>query len=77
MSEKESKYVYKKKLAWEIFTKDQIKKAFDFSEEYAGLYEWDMQFSPCNGKPVCDDGTKILVKEDHYDNPNYYILKLS
>jgi len=34
MSEKESKYAYKKKSAWEIFTKDQIKKAFDFSEEY-------------------------------------------
>jgi len=34
MSEKESKYAYKKKSAWTIFTKDQIKKAFDFSEEY-------------------------------------------
>jgi len=34
MSENESKYAYKKKSAWEIFTKDQIKKAFDFSEEY-------------------------------------------
>ena len=34
MSENESKYAYKKKPAWEIFTKDQIKKAFDFSEEY-------------------------------------------
>jgi len=31
---KESKYAYKKKSAWEIFTKDQIKKAYDFSEEY-------------------------------------------
>jgi len=34
MSEKESKYAYKKKPAWEILTKDQIKKAFDFAEEY-------------------------------------------
>jgi aspartyl aminopeptidase len=34
MSKNESKYAYKKKSAWEIFTKDQIKKAFDFSEEY-------------------------------------------
>ena len=34
MSERESKYGYKKKLAWEIFTKDQIKKAFDFAEYY-------------------------------------------
>ncbi len=34
MSEKESKYAYKKKSAWTIFTKDQIKKAFGFSEEY-------------------------------------------
>jgi len=34
MSDNESKYAYKKKLAWDIFTKDQIKKAFDFSEEY-------------------------------------------
>ena len=34
MTEKESKYAYKKKSAWEILTKDQIKKAFDFSEEY-------------------------------------------
>ena len=31
---KESKYVYKKKTAWEIFTKDQVKKAFDFCEGY-------------------------------------------
>jgi len=34
MSEKKSKYAYKKKSAWDILTKDQIKKAFDFSEEY-------------------------------------------
>jgi len=34
MSERESKYGYKKKLAWEIFTKEQIKKAFDFAEYY-------------------------------------------
>ena len=34
MSEKKSKYAYKKKSAWAILTKDQIKKAFDFSEEY-------------------------------------------
>jgi len=34
MSKKESKYAYKKKSAWDIFTEDQIKKAFDFSEEY-------------------------------------------
>jgi aspartyl aminopeptidase len=34
MTEKKSKYAYKKKAAWEILTKDQIKKAFDFSEEY-------------------------------------------
>lgn len=32
--DKESKYAYKKKSAWEIFTKDQIKKAFDFSKNY-------------------------------------------
>ena len=32
--DKESKYAYKKKSAWEIFTKDQIKKAFDFSKGY-------------------------------------------
>ena len=31
---KESKYAYKKKSAWEIFTKEQIKKAFDFSKGY-------------------------------------------
>ena len=34
MTEKESKYAYKKKTAWEILTKDQIKKAFDLAEEY-------------------------------------------
>jgi aspartyl aminopeptidase len=34
MAEKESKYSYKKKPAWEIFNKDQIKEAFDFAEEY-------------------------------------------
>jgi len=32
--EKESKYIYKKKSAWEILAKDQIKKAFDFCEDY-------------------------------------------
>jgi len=31
---KESKYVYKKKSAWEILSKEQIKKAFDFCEDY-------------------------------------------
>lgn len=31
---KESKYGYKKKTAWEIFKKDQIKKAFDFCIDY-------------------------------------------
>jgi aspartyl aminopeptidase len=31
---KESKYSYKKKSAWEIFTKEQIKETFNFSEEY-------------------------------------------
>jgi len=32
--EKESKYTYKKKSAWDILSKDQIKKAFDFCEDY-------------------------------------------
>jgi aspartyl aminopeptidase len=32
--DKESKYAYKKKSAWEILSKEQIKKAFTFSEEY-------------------------------------------
>ena len=32
--DKESKYIYKKKSAWEILTKDQINKAFDFCEDY-------------------------------------------
>ncbi|UCH71610.1 MAG: aminopeptidase [Thermoplasmatales archaeon] len=32
--DKESKYAYKKKSAWEIFTEDQIKEAFDFCENY-------------------------------------------
>ena len=31
---KESKYAYKKKTAWEILTKDQIKKAFSFCKDY-------------------------------------------
>jgi len=34
MTKKESEYAYKKKSAWEILTKTQIKKAFDFAEEY-------------------------------------------
>ena len=34
---KESKYAYKKKSAWEIFTKDQIKKSFDFCVDYKGF----------------------------------------
>lgn len=33
MTEKESGYAYKKKFAWEILTKNQIEKAFDFAEE--------------------------------------------
>ena len=33
MTEKESKYAYKKKFAWEILTKNQIEKSFDFAEE--------------------------------------------
>ena len=32
--DKETKYAYKKKLAWETFTSDQTKKAFDFCEGY-------------------------------------------
>jgi len=32
--DKESKYAYKKKTAWEIFKKDQTKKAFDFCDDY-------------------------------------------
>jgi aspartyl aminopeptidase len=32
--EKESKYAYKKKSAWEIFTQNQIKQAFDFCKKY-------------------------------------------
>ena len=32
--DKESKFAYKKKSAWEILTKDQIKKAFDFCKNY-------------------------------------------
>lgn len=32
--QKESKYAYKKKSAWEIFTNDQIKKAYDFCKDY-------------------------------------------
>jgi aspartyl aminopeptidase len=31
---KESKYAYKKKTAWEIFSKEQIKKSFDFCKDY-------------------------------------------
>jgi aspartyl aminopeptidase len=34
MADKESEYIYKKKFAWDILTKNQIKKAFDFAEEY-------------------------------------------
>jgi len=32
--ETESKFAYKKKTAWEIFKKNQIKKAYDFCEDY-------------------------------------------
>lgn len=32
--DKESKFAYKKKSAWEILSKDQIKKAFDFCKNY-------------------------------------------
>ena len=34
MTEKKSKYAYNKKSAWDIFNDGQIKKAFDFAEEY-------------------------------------------
>ena len=45
------------------------------ASQYQGLYEWDIQFTPSNGKPVSNDGAKLLVKEDHNDNPNYYIFQ--
>jgi len=46
---------------------------------YNGKFTWDGQFTPTNGKPVSEDGKKLLVKEmwQNMDNPNYYILKLS
>jgi len=46
---------------------------------YKNRFTWDSQFTPTNGKPISEDGTKLLVKEPYYDsdNPNYYILKLS
>jgi len=49
------------------------------NEEYAGLYEWDTQYMPTNGKTVSADGKKILVKEflENNPNPNYYLLKLT
>ena len=34
MSEEESKYAYKKKSAWKIFTDDQVNKVFDYADEY-------------------------------------------
>ena len=34
MTEKKSKYGYTKKSAWDIFNNTQIKKAYDFAEEY-------------------------------------------
>jgi len=58
-------------------------KLIDYFEKindgYSGLYEWDGQYTPCNGKMVSNDGTKLLVKEiwQNNDNPNYYVLKLS
>lgn len=52
-------------------------EAENFSS-YQNLFGWDTQFTPTNGKPVSDDGTKLLVKEfwQDNDNPNYYLLKL-
>lgn len=45
---------------------------------YNGIYTWDTQFTPTNGKAVSEDGTKLLVKEiwQDFDNPNYYILNI-
>jgi len=34
MAKDESKFAYKKKLAWNIFTKDQTKKVYSFTENY-------------------------------------------
>lgn len=40
MSEQESKYAYKKKSAWDLFTSEQIKKAYALAEQYKKfLYE--------------------------------------
>ena len=36
---KESKHAYKKKTAWEIFTKIQTKKAYDFCEDYKNFLD--------------------------------------
>jgi len=37
--DKESKYAYKKKTAWEIFSKTKIKNAFDFCEDYKSFLD--------------------------------------
>jgi aspartyl aminopeptidase len=37
--DKESKYAYKKKTAWEIFSKTQIKNSFDFCEDYKNFLD--------------------------------------
>ena len=34
MSETESKYSYKKKSAWDLFSKEQVKQSFEFAEKY-------------------------------------------
>ena len=65
--------------------KDRAKLSVLIGEEvennsiYQGLYQWDGQYVPCNGKPLSDDGKKLLVKEfwQDNDNPNYYLLKIS
>lgn len=36
---KESKFAYKKKSAWEIFSKEQVKKSFDFCEDYKNFLD--------------------------------------
>ena len=38
--DKESKFAYKKKLAWEILSKDQINKAFDFCKDYKKFLDY-------------------------------------
>jgi len=57
----ENKFIYKKKSAWEIFTQNQIKKAFDFCKNYKAFLN-DVKTEREAIKKIIDEAKKSKKK---------------